>query len=95
MDAYVLIQTDIGRIVSVLRMVRRLKFVTRADDVTGPYDIVALLSAPTLEDIGQQVLQGIQPIGGVTRTLTCPIGNISLDEFLHPAEGAPSESPTE
>ncbi len=53
--------------------------IVRADTVTGPYDIVALLEQPTLEELGRQVVEGIQVIDGVTRTLTCPLG-----AFPHP-----------
>ncbi|MHB8190358.1 MAG: Lrp/AsnC ligand binding domain-containing protein [Ferrimicrobium sp.] len=93
MEAYVLIQTEIGSVAEVLRGVRAVSFVARADDVTGPYDIVALLQAPTLEEIGRQVIEGIQVIEGVTRTLTCPLGHLTI-ETLPMSKGSTPPSAT-
>lgn len=76
MQAYVLIQTDLGRVSDILIKVREILAVVRADSVTGPYDIIALLEAATVEEIGREVVESIQVIDGVTRTLTCPIGNL-------------------
>jgi len=41
------------------------------DAVTGPFDYIAVLEGPTLDDIGQLVTEGIGAIDGVTRTTTC------------------------
>ncbi|KJE76655.1 Lrp/AsnC family transcriptional regulator [Ferrimicrobium acidiphilum] len=82
MEAYVLIQTEIGEVSKVLPAIRSLPMVVRADDVTGPYDIIVLLRAETLSEIGSQVVEGIQVIEGVTRTLTCPVGHLQLDMLL-------------
>ncbi|MGC9155239.1 MAG: Lrp/AsnC ligand binding domain-containing protein [Ferrimicrobium sp.] len=82
MEAYVLIQTEIGAVGKVLPAIRSLPLVTRADDVTGPYDIIALLQAETLPEIGSEVVEGIQVIEGVTRTLTCPVGHLQLEMLL-------------
>ncbi|MGC8480327.1 MAG: Lrp/AsnC ligand binding domain-containing protein [Acidimicrobiales bacterium] len=76
MQAYVLIQTDLGRVGEVIELVRKLPGIVRADTVTGPYDIIALLEQDNLEDLGREVVDGVQIIEGVTRTLTCPIGAI-------------------
>jgi hypothetical protein len=38
--AYVLIQTEVGRAVTVTREVGALEGVVSADDVTGPYDVI-------------------------------------------------------
>jgi DNA-binding Lrp family transcriptional regulator len=90
-EAYVLIQTEIGRVASVLAELRKLPLVSRADDVTGPYDIIALLEGETLEDIGRHVVEAIQVIEGVTRTLTCPLGHLKLDAY-HSVRTRPGES---
>ncbi len=82
MEAYVLIQTEIGQVHHVLAELRGLALVQRADDVTGPYDIIALLAGESLEQIGHEVVEGIQVIEGVTRTLTCPLGHLQIDSLL-------------
>jgi DNA-binding Lrp family transcriptional regulator len=44
--------------------------------VTGPYDVVAQAEAETMDDLGRLVLSKVQMIGGITRTLTCPVVNL-------------------
>lgn len=74
LQAYVLIQTDLGRVGDILDLVAKLPGVVRADAVTGPYDIVALIDLESIEEIGREVVEGVQVIEGITRTLTCAIG---------------------
>jgi hypothetical protein len=50
--------------------------VTEADDVTGPYDVVAKAEADTMDELGRMVLSKVQMITGITRTLTCPVVNL-------------------
>ena len=47
--------------------------IVSADDVTGPYDIIVLAEAPGMDELGREVISAIQQIGGITRTLTCPV----------------------
>jgi DNA-binding Lrp family transcriptional regulator len=47
--------------------------VERAEDVTGPYDVVARIQARGLDQLGRLVVARIQAVDGVTRTLTCPV----------------------
>ncbi len=44
-----------------------------AEDVTGPYDVIVLAEAPSLDVLAKLVVRKIQDVGGVTRTLTCPV----------------------
>ena len=44
-----------------------------AEDITGPYDIIARVQAPGLDQLGRLVASRIQAVDGVTRTLTCPV----------------------
>ena len=44
-----------------------------ADDVTGPYDVIARAEAGTLDELGKMVVGKVQLIDGITRTLTCPV----------------------
>jgi DNA-binding Lrp family transcriptional regulator len=73
MIGYVLIQTDVGKGRAVTNAVAALKGVVTADAVTGPYDVIALAEARSLRDLSQLVVDRIQDIDGVTRTLTCPV----------------------
>ena len=74
--AYILIQTEVGKAGDVAHQIRELEGVTEADDVTGPYDVVAKAEADTMDDLGKMVLSKVQMIGGITRTLTCPVVNL-------------------
>ena len=50
--------------------------VASADDVTGPYDVIARAEAETVDELGRMVVSKVQMIDGITRTLTCPVVNI-------------------
>ena len=41
------------------------------DPVTGPYDIVAIVSAPDLNAVGDLVTSKVHTIRGIVRTVTC------------------------
>jgi DNA-binding Lrp family transcriptional regulator len=71
--AYILIQTDVGQASDVTARVRRLPGVSLADAITGPYDVIARAETDTIDSLGRFVVSQVQPIDGVTRTLTCPI----------------------
>jgi DNA-binding Lrp family transcriptional regulator len=73
LSAYVLIQTEVGAAVRVARAVSELDGVERAEDVFGPYDVIARIQARSLDQLGRLVVARIQAVDGVTRTLTCPV----------------------
>jgi DNA-binding Lrp family transcriptional regulator len=73
LSAYVLIQTEVGTAARVARAVSDLDGVERAEDVTGPYDVIARVQARGLDQVGRLVAARIQAVDGVTRTLTCPV----------------------
>ena len=75
-EAYVLIQTEVGKAKQVVDEVRLIEGVTQADDVTGPYDIVVRAGADDVDALGRLVVARIQSIPGITRTLTCPVINL-------------------
>lgn len=72
-QAYVLIQTEVGKAALVAEAVREIPGVETADDVTGPYDVVVKASADDVDSLGKLVVARIQGIEGITRTLTCPV----------------------
>ena len=71
--AYVLIQTDVGRAADVTRLVREIDGVVSAEDVTGPYDVIAVLQSGSIDEVGRLVVSQVQRIDGITRTITCPV----------------------
>lgn len=72
-SAYILIQTEVGMAAEVAQRAGAIKGVTSADDVTGPYDVIALAEARDVDELGKMVVSKMQAIKGITRTLTCPI----------------------
>ena len=75
-SAYILIQTEVGKAASVAHQVREVTGVIAADDVTGPYDVIAQAEADDVNLLGQMVVSKVQMIDGITRTLTCPVVNL-------------------
>ena len=45
-QAYILIQTEVGKAASVAKAIAGISGVTMAEDVTGPYDVIARVEAP-------------------------------------------------
>ncbi len=69
--AFILIETAVGRNKEIVQKLKLVKGVTSVDYVTGPYDIIAIIEAENLNDIGDIVTQDIHPISGINRTTTC------------------------
>lgn len=78
-QAYILIQTDIGKASSVAAAISAIPGVTLAEGVTGPYDVIMRAEAPSMEEFGRTILAKVQAVPGISRTLTCPVtsGNLS------------------
>ncbi|MFM7718866.1 MAG: Lrp/AsnC family transcriptional regulator [Actinomycetota bacterium] len=72
-QAYILIQTEVGKAAGVAREIRGIPGVAEAEDVTGPYDLIVRAEAKDVDELGKLVAARIQAVGGITRTLTCPV----------------------
>jgi DNA-binding Lrp family transcriptional regulator len=72
-QAYILIQTEVGKAAQVAKEVAAISGVTSAEDVTGPYDVIVRAEARNVDDLGKLVVAKIQAVDGITRTLTCPV----------------------
>jgi len=75
-QAYILIQTDVGRAAEVAAEIGKIKGVTLAEDVTGPYDVIVRAEARNVDELGNLVVAKVQSLEGITRTLTCPVVHI-------------------
>ena len=69
--AFVLIETAVGKTKGVVAALKQLEGMKSVDTVTGPYDIIAVIEAETLNDIGDLVTGKIHPVAGISRTVTC------------------------
>jgi DNA-binding Lrp family transcriptional regulator len=72
-QAYILVQTEVGKAADVAKEIAKIAGVTQAEDVTGPYDVIVRAEADNVDELGRLVASGIQSVHGITRTLTCPI----------------------
>ena len=73
LSAYVLIETEVGKVAHVAQALGDVAGVQSAEDITGPYDVIARVQAPGLDQLGRLVVSRIQVVDGVTRTLTCTV----------------------
>ena len=75
-QAYILIQTEVGKAAAVAAAIAELDGVAQAEDVTGPYDVIVRAEAGNVDELGQLVVARVQNVPGITRTLTCPVVHI-------------------
>ena len=72
-NAYILIQTEVGKAAQVTEQIRGMGGVVAVDPVTGPYDVVARAEADDLDQLAKSTVMPMQELEGITRTLTCPV----------------------
>ncbi|GAA0801259.1 Lrp/AsnC family transcriptional regulator [Spirilliplanes yamanashiensis] len=72
-QAYILIQTEVGKARDVAARIGEIPGVVRVDAVTGPYDVVVLVDGHSVDEVGKLVAGKIQLVSGITRTLTCSV----------------------
>ena len=75
-QAYILVQTEVGKAADVATAISAIEGVTLAEDVTGPYDVIVRAEGTSVDELGALVVSTIQNVPGITRTLTCPIVRI-------------------
>jgi len=75
-QAYILIQSEVGMAASVAERIAGITGVTLAEDVTGPYDVIARVEARNVDELGRLVIAKIQDVPGITRTLTCTVVHV-------------------
>jgi DNA-binding Lrp family transcriptional regulator len=73
LGAYVLIESEVGKVAHVAQAIRDLDGVQLAEDLAGPYDVIARVQASGLDELGRQIVFQVQVLDGVTRTLTCMV----------------------
>jgi DNA-binding Lrp family transcriptional regulator len=78
-EAYVLVETQLGRAREVEHHFEELDEVLHADIVTGCYDVLARIRAESIEEL-VQIESRMKGVDHVTRVLMCPV--------THPVEAA-------
>ena len=69
--AFVLVETAMGKNKDVVSALRKIKGMKSVDTVTGPYDVIAVIEADTLNEIGDIITSKIHAVEGISRTVTC------------------------
>ena len=75
-NAYILIQAEVGSAAAVARATAELTQVTLSEVAVGPYDVIARATADDMDELGNVVVNAVGNIEGVERTLLCPIVNV-------------------
>jgi DNA-binding Lrp family transcriptional regulator len=70
-SAYVLIRVEADKTKSAFETLTKLKGVKMAHTVTGPFDIILLVEAKSLHELGDAILTKIRGVEGISRTMTC------------------------
>jgi DNA-binding Lrp family transcriptional regulator len=68
--AVVLINVKAGKAEAVLEAVENIDMVTKANMVTGPFDIIAYAELPSRVDF-RKLINSLHEIDGLTKTETC------------------------
>jgi DNA-binding Lrp family transcriptional regulator len=68
--AFVLVKCDLGRLEEVANAVMEIDGVSEVHSVTGPFDLLVKLYAPTYDDFGDVIPGRLQKVPGVRETET-------------------------
>ena len=69
--AYLLVETSVGRTRDVANTLRGMDGIESVDVVTGPYDIIAVVSGSDMGVVGNLITGKVHAVQGVVRTVTC------------------------
>ena len=75
-QAYILVQTEVGRARDVATAITEIPGVVRVNAVTGPYDVIVLTESTSVDELGKMIVSAVQTVPGITRTLTCSVVNL-------------------
>jgi DNA-binding Lrp family transcriptional regulator len=68
--AFILVDTSPGKAREVAQKLRHVSGVSAAHAVTGPHDIIMIAEAPDVSSLGEMIVQKVQSVAGVNRTVT-------------------------
>lgn len=57
----------------VLARLKKMDFVAEVHAVSGPYDMIAVVDGATFNEIGVSVVEKMQPVPGIIKTITCNV----------------------
>jgi DNA-binding Lrp family transcriptional regulator len=69
-SAFVLVKCELGRIEEVANLVMEIDGVSEVHSITGPFDLLVKLYAPSYEDFGDLIPDRLQKVKGIRETET-------------------------
>jgi DNA-binding Lrp family transcriptional regulator len=69
-SAFVLVKCELGRIEEVANLVMEIDGVSEVHSITGPFDLLVKLYAPSYEDFGDLIPDRLQKVRGIRETET-------------------------
>lgn len=69
-EALILVITEVGMMEEVSEEIKEMEEVKKAAMITGPYDIMVIAQAESMEEISKILVQNIRNIRGVKDTIT-------------------------
>jgi len=69
-SVYVLIRADGDKVWETVTGIKEIDGVTRAEVVTGPYDVIMMAELKSVEGL-RRLMQSVHDVDGVERTETC------------------------
>ena len=73
MKAFVLVDARVGEVSQVVKRLQTIEGVVEVDGTFGLYDVVVVVEADELKQIGGIVFDEIQCTAGVESTITLPV----------------------
>ena len=75
-QAYILIQTEVGKARDVAGAIERISGVGRVDAGTGPCDVVVRSEPHTVAELGGLIVIKVQYLRAITQMLTCSVESL-------------------
>lgn len=68
--AFVLVKCELGRLEEVANALMEIEGVSEVHSITGAYDLLVKLYAPTYDDFGDLIPDRLQKVAGIRDTTT-------------------------
>lgn len=69
-EALILVTAEVGMMEEVYNEVKNMEEVKKTAMITGPYDVMVMAKAESMEEISKILVQKIRNIAGVKNTVT-------------------------
>jgi len=71
--AYILANVEVGSGAGVVEDLLAVEGVKSAENVTGPFDVIAVVEVDDTAALGELLISKIETTKGITNTLTCVV----------------------